>query len=65
MSLNFFEEGKMIAKTGKKTIYVNDKPLEDGFSELKLKGDNKFQQIPDKNSERSILYITAPSGGAV
>jgi hypothetical protein len=62
MSLNFFEDGKAIAKAGKKTIYVNDKPVEDGFCDLKLRGDLKFQQIPDKNTERSILYITAPSG---
>jgi hypothetical protein len=61
-NLNYDEEGKMIAKIGKKIVYINDKSVEDGFNELKCKGDNLVQQIPDKNTERSILYITAPSG---
>jgi hypothetical protein len=60
-----FEEdynGKMIAKIGNKTLYVCDKPVPDGFDSYRCKGDAVVQQIPDKNTERSILYITAPSG---
>jgi len=62
MSLNFDEKGKPIVSYGKRIIYVNDKPIPDGFTEFDAKGDQQFQQIPDKNTERSILYITAPSG---
>ena len=60
--LNFEEQGKMIAKIGNRILYVNDKPVEDGFDTYKAKGDATIQQIPDKNTERSGLYITAPSG---
>lgn len=60
--LNIDEMGKAIAKIGKRTIYVNDKPVEDGFPSARAKNDDVCQQIPDKNTERSVLYITAPSG---
>lgn len=60
--LNFEDVGKMLCKIGNKTLYISDKFLEDGFNDLKAKGDNTFQHIPDKDTERSILYITAPSG---
>jgi hypothetical protein len=60
--INFEETGKMIAVCGKKTLYLNDKPIEDGMNEYKCKGDITIQQIPDKNTERSVLYITGQSG---
>jgi hypothetical protein len=60
--LNWDEKGKMIAKIGTRILYVNDKPVDDGFNTYKAKGDATIQQIPDKNTERSVLYITAPSG---
>lgn len=60
--LNFEEKGKMICQIGKKTLYINDKEVEDGFNCYTCKGDNVISQIPDKDTERSILYITAPSG---
>ena len=62
MSLNFDEIGKMIATIGKKTVYLNDKPVEDGVDSMKAKNDNVFQHIPDKKTERSVLYITGQSG---
>lgn len=60
--LNFDEIGKVICKIGTRPIYISDKPVDDGFKFLKAKGDMTFQQIPDKKTERSILYVTAPSG---
>ena len=60
--MNFDEIGKPLVQYGKRIISVNDKPIPDGFTEYEAKGEFKFQQIPDKNTERSILYITAPSG---
>ena len=62
MALNFDEMGKMVAVIGKKTLYLNDKPVEDGVNEFKTKGDVVIQQIPDKNTERSVLYVTGMSG---
>jgi hypothetical protein len=62
MALNFDEMGKMVALVGKKTLYLNDKPVEDGVNEFKTKGDVSIQQIPDKNTERSVLYVTGMSG---
>ena len=64
MALNFDDIGKMVAKIGNKTLYINDKPIRDGFSSYETKGDQTVEQIPDKDTERSVLYITAPSGSA-
>jgi hypothetical protein len=61
-NLNFDDMGKMVAVIGKKTLYLSDKPVEDGVNELKTKGDVRIQQIPDKKTERSVLYITGMSG---
>ena len=61
-NINFEDVGKMIAVVGKKTLYLNDKPIEDGMNEYKCKGDFTIQQIPDKKTERSVLYITGQSG---
>jgi hypothetical protein len=61
--LNTDEIGKSIAIVGKKHIYISDKPsIEDGFCNMRAKNDDKFIQVPDKQTERSVLYITAPSG---
>lgn len=60
--LNFEEEGKLICKIGKKSLFINDKIVEDGFNTFIPKGDLLIQQVPDPKTERSILYITAPSG---
>jgi hypothetical protein len=61
-NINTDDVGKMIANVGKKILYLSDKPIEDGTNEYKCKGDSTIQQIPDKNSERSVLYITGQSG---
>jgi hypothetical protein len=61
--LNFDEFGKMLCKVGdKRVLYLSDKPVEDGVNELKTKGDATIQHIPDKKTERSVLYITGMSG---
>ena len=57
-----FHEGKIICSAGKKSIYVTEKPVEDGFNSYKPKGDVKFEHAIDKDTERQILYITASSG---
>ena len=62
MALNFDDVGKMVAMVGKRTLYLSDKPVEDGVNELKTKGDFTIQHIPDRNTERSVLYITGQSG---
>lgn len=62
MSLNFEDIGKMIATIGKKVVYLNDKPVEDGVDSMKAKNGNVFQHIPDKKTERAVLYITGQSG---
>ncbi len=60
--LNFEDKGKMLCKISNKVLYINDKSVEDGFNDFKCKPEHTFQHIPDKKTERSILYITAPSG---
>jgi len=61
--LNYDDVGKMIARVGdKKILYVSDKSVDDGFSDFKTKGEQTIQHIPDKNTERSVLYITGQSG---
>jgi hypothetical protein len=52
----------MVATVGKKTLYLSDKPVEEGMNEFKSKNDTNIQHIPDKNTERSVLYITGQSG---
>jgi hypothetical protein len=58
--LSFFD-GSTIAKTGNKTLHLTDKEDEDGFTSIQLKS-GEFTLVPDKTSERTIFYITAPSG---
>jgi len=57
-----FDDGKIICTAGKKSIYVTEKQVEDGFNSYKPKGDIKFEHAIDKDTERQILYITAASG---
>lgn len=69
MALNIEAVGKPIAmietknKDHKKLIFINDK--KDGimhpFTDLSLKDDDKFQQVPSHEG-RQILYITGQSG---
>ena len=67
--LNFDNEGKNIAmikeKNKKKNKIVSvlyDNDTKNKFNKLTLKDGQKFQQIPDKNTERNITYIVGPSG---
>jgi len=63
MALNFEDVGKMIAKVNdKKVLYLNATPIEGGTDEFCAKGDHTIQHIPDKDTERSVLYITGQSG---
>lgn len=71
MSLNFDRVGKFLAKVeggkyDKKIISVTseNKVEDDEYSKpfLCLTIDGKFQQIPDPETERQILYITGASG---
>ena len=70
MSLNCNKVGKPVAvikggKYDKRPIYINpdlnDHDATD-FKHLKIANESKFQQIPDTNTERQILYITGPLG---
>ena len=60
--LNYDEQGKAIARVGKRMLFLSDKPVEGGFDTVAPKGDAVIQQLPDKDAERSVLYISAPSG---
>lgn len=62
MALNTIGKGVAIARLGKQPIYVSEQPLEDGSPLLKAKNGDKFQQIPNKKQERSVLFVCAPSG---
>jgi hypothetical protein len=57
--LSFFS-GSTIAKTGNKILHL-DKEDDDGFTTIHLKS-GEFSLMPDKTAERTIFYITAPSG---
>ena len=73
--MNFEECGTAIAllenkdekdKKKWKSLYLTDKPKECSapFRDLKLKDKPslRFQNIPDKKTERSIRYVTGASG---
>ena len=62
MALNFDEIGKAIAVIGKRTLFLSDKPVEDGVNELKTKGELTIQPICDKKTERIVLYVSGMSG---
>jgi len=66
MALTFEDEGRILAKItdGKyknKIVYVIPEEKTNSFKQLNLK-DGKFQQCPDPNTERQILYCTGASG---
>ena len=70
MSLNFDKIGKTLAiiKNGKynnKVLSIcpdDDDKVKKSFTKLKIPDSGKFYQMPDKNIERQILYITGASG---
>lgn len=68
MALTFNDEGRLLAKItdSKKNknnlIYVVGDEKEGTFKNLVLSNNEKFQHIPDPNTERQILYITGASG---
>lgn len=73
MSLNLEEQGRALAiiegegKNKKKTVSIatNDEQEEEckkTFRTLQLGEGQKFQQTPDPNTERQIMYITGASG---
>jgi hypothetical protein len=64
--LTFEDKGRAISRVieGKhkgKIVYVKDESDDKGFKNFNLK-DSKFEQVPDPNTERQILYITGASG---
>ena len=66
MALTFEDEGRILAKItdGKyknKIIAVVSEEKGNTFKSLTIK-EGKFQQCPDPNTERQILYITGASG---
>ena len=72
MSLTFESNSKLhaIAKIqggryNGKTIYLNkktDQIANDDFKKLKIPNNSVFQMLPDKTSERQLIYITGASG---
>jgi len=60
---NYDESGSMVCKIGDKRIMsISPKPVDDGFNEFTCKGESCIQHIPNKNTERNVLYITGQSG---
>ena len=72
--MNFEKKGKLIAivndsenekkrskKKDNKFLYVDDK-YSKSFNNYESDFNESIQQLPDKETERSILYITGPSG---
>lgn len=59
MSLNY-SEGKPVCILGKKTVFVSDK--KDGESSIKSEGKDTFLPAIDKDTERDVIYVNAPSG---
>jgi len=57
-----FDEGFQICIAGTKTIYLTEKPQEDGFNTFKPKGEIQLEHCINKETERQILYISASSG---
>tara|TARA_R110000868_G_scaffold227697_1_gene480726 strand:- start:52 stop:822 length:771 start_codon:yes stop_codon:yes gene_type:complete len=72
MSLNFDKVGRTLAriecgKMNNKIVSVytegdDNDMIKKQFNNIKLTGESKFQQIPDPDTERQILYITGASG---
>lgn len=70
MPFNVEKVGKTLAKIEKgkfngKIVSITDEDNDDiskNFSMIHIPDDGKFQQIPDPETERQILYIFGPSG---
>jgi hypothetical protein len=73
MSLNFEDKGRRLAiieggvknKNKIVSICTNEEEEDDikkAFRTLQLQDGQKFQQVPDENTERQIMYITGASG---
>ena len=68
--LSFENEGHPVVviksnlkKINNKVIHLDDKARSlHGFNQLKLKGDDKFQLLPNPKIERSINYVCGSSG---
>ena len=46
----------------KKTLYMYSDKVADGFNEVKLEGDDKFQKCVDTSQEREVVYVSGMSG---
>jgi len=73
MSLNFEDKGRRLAiieggvknKNKIVSICTNEEEEDDikkAFRSIQLQEGQKFQQVPDENTERQIMYITGASG---
>jgi len=70
MAFNLEQKGKILAKIdgGKfnnKIVSITDKESDEvskNFSNIHIPDDGKFQQIPDPEIERQIIYVFGPSG---
>jgi hypothetical protein len=51
-NLNFEDIGKMVATVGKKTLYLSDKPVEEGMNEF-------------KSIQKEVFYILQVNQGQV
>lgn len=66
MSLTLNDEGRILARIeggelNKNLVSVITDNIKKQINMIKIKK-GKFQQVPDPNKERNILYITGPSG---
>ena len=59
-----FGEGDNLIATinGKQNVYLNAEPRMGSVPEIELPDGYTFQQVPNKNIERDVLYISAMSG---
>jgi hypothetical protein len=70
MAFNLEKKGKTLAKIegGKfsgKVVSILDKESDDvtkNFTNIHIPDDGKFQQVPDPETERQIIYVFGPSG---
>ena len=60
--LNFSEEGRAVCKIGKRTLFVNEREVDGGTDVVVPKGDAVVVPVPDKDTERSVIYVTGASG---
>ena len=60
--LNYDNIGIPICTNGAKTVYLFEKPVEDGVDRLVAKNGTMFQHAINKQTERQIAYVTGQSG---